>query len=117
MQLSGEVSLKRLRGEPYLLLRDGHCLPDNALSACNRAPVTPKVVFESGQLSSLLGLVGAGMGVSLIPDMAVQKSANCRYVCITDGAATRTIGAVVLRGRSVSRAHHAFLGMLRGDRK
>jgi len=61
----------------------------------------------------LLGLVGAGMGVSLIPQMAMDKKSNCRYVAISDSEAKRTIGAVVLRGRSLTRANLSFLSLLR----
>jgi len=107
------ISLKDVRKEPFLLLRDGHCFRENALAACDRARVHPQIVFESGQFSSLLGMVGAGMGVSLIPEMAVDKKSGCRYVSVSDPEATRTIGAVVLRGRSQTRAHLSFLSLLR----
>lgn len=107
------ISLKDVRKEPFLLLRDGHCFRENAVAACDRARVHPQVIFESGQFSSLLGMVGAGMGVSLIPQMAMDKKSGCRYVSISDSQATRTIGAVTLRGRSLTRANLSFLKLLR----
>jgi len=107
------ISLKDVRKEPFLLLRDGHCFRENVVSACDRARVHPQVIFESGQFSSLLGMVGAGMGVSIIPQMAVDQKASCRYVSISDPEATRTIGVVVLRGRSLTRANLGFLSLLR----
>ena len=107
------IALRDLRKEPFLLLRDGHCFRENAVAACDRARVSPQVVFESGQFSSLLALVGAGVGVSLVPAMAVDRRSQVRFVRISDLAATRTIGALTLRGRSLSRAHHAFLSGLR----
>jgi LysR family hydrogen peroxide-inducible transcriptional activator len=107
------LSLKDLRSQPFLLLRDGHCFRDTAVAACDRARLHPQIIFESGQFSSLLSMVGAGMGVSIVPEMAVEKKSRCRFVRIDDTAAARTIGAVVLRGRSLSRAHHAFLSHLR----
>jgi LysR family hydrogen peroxide-inducible transcriptional activator len=107
------VALRELRKDPFLLLRDGHCFRENAVAACDRARVSPQVVFESGQFSSLLGLVGAGVGVSLVPAMAVDRRAQVRFVRVSDPAAIRTIGALTLRGRSLTRAHHAFLSSLR----
>jgi len=108
------IGLRDLRKEPFLLLRDGHCFRENAFTACDRARVSPQVVFESGQFSSLLGLVRAGVGISLVPAMAVDREqAQLRFVRISDPHATRTIGALTLRGRSLSRAHHAFLSALR----
>jgi len=108
-----QVSLRELRKEPFLLLRDGHCFRENAIAACDRARVSPQVVFESGQFSSLLGLVGAGMGISLVPAMAVSRAPDVKFVRIADREATRTIGALALRGRSLSRAQQAFLSTLR----
>ena len=107
------VSLKDLRKDSFLLLRDGHCFRDTAVAACDRAAVHPQIIFESGQFSSILSMVGTGMGVSIVPEMAIEKRGHCRFVRIADAEATRTIGAVVLRGRSLSRIHQAFLAHLR----
>jgi LysR family transcriptional regulator, hydrogen peroxide-inducible genes activator len=106
------LSLKDLRAEPFLLLRDGHCFRENALAACDRARLHPQIVFESGQFSSLLSMVATGMGVSIVPEMAIDKKSSCAYVRLADDHATRTIGAVRLRGRSFSRVHNAFLSLL-----
>jgi len=110
------LSLKDLRAQPFLLLRDGHCFRDTAVAACDRARLYPQIIFESGQFSSLLSMVGAGMGVSIVPEMAIDKKSRCRFVHIEDPGAARTIGAVILRGRSLSRANHAFLSHLRASR-
>jgi LysR family transcriptional regulator, hydrogen peroxide-inducible genes activator len=107
------LSLKDLRAEPFLLLRDGHCFRDTAIAACGRARLNPQIIFESGQFSSILSMVGTGMGVSIIPEMAIDKRQACRYVRIADSEATRTIGVVVLRGRSLTRVQLAFLSRLR----
>jgi LysR family hydrogen peroxide-inducible transcriptional activator len=109
------LSLKDLRAEPFLLLRDGHCFRDTAVAACDRARLHPQIVFESGQFSSLLSMVGAGMGVSIVPEMAIEKKSLCRYVRIADDQAVRTIGTAVLRGRSLTRAHSAFLSHVRAS--
>ncbi len=106
------LALKDLRLEPFLLLRDGHCFRENALTACDRARIHPQIVFESGQFSSLLSMVAAGMGVSIVPEMAIDKKSLCTYIRLADDHATRTIGAVRLRGRSFSRVHNAFLSLL-----
>jgi DNA-binding transcriptional LysR family regulator len=60
-------------------------------------------------------MVGAGMGISIVPEMVIEKNPPCRYVPIADEQAARTIGTVVLRGRSLSRAHQAFLSHLRAQ--
>src|SRR5207244_11851792 len=111
------LSLKDLRAEPFLLLRDGHCFRDTAVAACDRARLHPQIVFESGQFSSLLSMVGAGMGVSIVPEMAIEKKSPCHYIRIADDQAVRTLGAVIIRGRSLTRAHNAFLAHRSEERR
>jgi LysR family hydrogen peroxide-inducible transcriptional activator len=83
------------------------------MNACTHARITPNIAFESGQFSSLLGMVAAGVGVSLIPEMAIDRNVGCRYVRLTDTQATRTIVATVVRGRSFNRVQRAFVSELR----
>lgn len=104
-----EVELGDLRAEPFLLLRDGHCFRETAVAACNRARLSPQIVFESGQFSSILSMVSAGLGVSIVPAMAIEKRDGCSFVPLADERASRKIGAVMLKGRSVTRVCEAFL--------
>jgi LysR family hydrogen peroxide-inducible transcriptional activator len=103
------LALKDLRGESFVMLRDGHCFRDLSITACAHARVTPNITFESGQFSSLFGMVAAGVGVSLVPEMSIDRNADCAYVRLSDARATRTIVAAVLRGRSFNRVQQAFL--------
>jgi LysR family transcriptional regulator, hydrogen peroxide-inducible genes activator len=107
------LALKDLRGESFVMLRDGHCFRDLSVRACTHARITPNIAFESGQFSSLLGMVAAGVGVSLIPEMAIDRNVGCRYVRLSDARATRTIIAAVVRGRSFNRVQRAFVSELR----
>lgn len=112
---SESLTLKDLRGEPFVMLRDGHCFRDLSIAACTRAHVTPRIAFESGQFSSLFGMVAAGVGISLVPEMAIDRNAGCRYVRLRDPRATRTVVAATLRGRSFNRIQQAFLSGLRNQ--
>ena len=107
------LALKDLRGESFVMLRDGHCFRDLSIGTCTRARITPNIAFESGQFSSLLGMVAAGVGVSLIPEMAIDRNVGCRYVRLSDTQATRTIVAAVLRGRSFNRVQQALVSGIR----
>jgi LysR family hydrogen peroxide-inducible transcriptional activator len=106
------LSLKELQSEPFLLLRDGHCFRETAVAACKRARVSPQIIFESGQFSSILSMVTAGLGVSIVPAMALEKRPGCRFVLLADERAARTIGAVTLKGSSLTRIIEAFLAHL-----
>src|SRR6202021_1732013 len=107
------LAAKDPRGESFVMLRDGHCFRDLSLDTCTRARITPNIAFESGQFSSLLGMVATGVGVSLIPEMAIDRNVNCRYVRLSDNHPTRTIVAAVVRGRSFNRVQRAFVSELR----
>jgi LysR family hydrogen peroxide-inducible transcriptional activator len=108
------LALKDLRAESFVMLRDGHCFRDLSLDTCARARITPNIAFESAQFSSLLGMVAAGIGVSLVPEMAIDRNVGCRYVRLSDAQATRTIVAAVVRGRSFNRVQQAFISGIRG---
>ncbi len=108
------LALKDLRGESFVMLRDGHCFRDLSIDTCTRARITPNIVFESGQFSSLLGMVAAGVGVTLVPEMAIDRSVACRYVRLSDVQATRTIVTAVLHGRSFNRVQQAFVSGVGG---
>lgn len=61
-----------LTGESVLLLEDGHCLRTQALSVCDLAGATERGGFRATSLETLRQMVAAGVGVTLLPDLAVQ---------------------------------------------
>ena len=63
-----------LSGQDLILLEDGHCLRDHALAACGLEPKTSvgEDVFAATSLATLVQMVGAGLGVSFLPAMAVE---------------------------------------------
>src|SRR6201996_2873927 len=87
------VALKTLRGEPFVMLRDGHCFRDLSLATCTHARIRPNIAFESDQFRSVLGMVAAGVGISIVPEMAVDRNAGCGYVRLSDARRARTIVA------------------------
>ena len=106
------LALRELRGESFVMLRDGHCFRDLSISACSRARITPRITFESDQFSSIFGLVAAGIGVSIAPEMAIDRNAGCAYVRLSDVRATRTIVAAQLHGRTLNHVQQAFLAQI-----
>jgi len=112
---SRALLLEDLRDEPFLLLRDGHCFRETAVAACKRAHLNPQIIFESGQFSSILSMVGAGLGISIVPEMAVEKRPGCRYIALADSRASRTIGVITLKGKSTTRLETEFLAHLRAS--
>jgi len=109
------VRIKELREEPFLLLRDDHCFRETAIEVCKRARVAPQIVFESGQFSSIVGMVAAGLGISMVPEMALERRPDCSFVQVADERASRTIGVAAVKGHFLGRAPQAFLDFLRSQ--
>jgi LysR family transcriptional regulator, hydrogen peroxide-inducible genes activator len=103
------IRLNEVKGEPFLLLKEGHCFRESAIAACRQARMHPNVVFESGQFATILAMVSAGAGISAVPAMAARPVKGCRYVRIANEKAGRSVGAVTLRRRFETRAQQAFL--------
>lgn len=60
-------------------------------------------------------MVGAGLGISIVPEMALEQRPDCSFVLIADERASRTIGVATLKGRFLSRVQKAFLTQLRSN--
>ncbi|WP_170611250.1 hydrogen peroxide-inducible genes activator [Ruegeria arenilitoris] len=90
-------SPQTLRTMRLLLLEEGHCFRDQALSFCQFGENRPSELMEGSSLSTLVQMVGAGMGVTLIPEMAVEletRSADVSVARFTRSRPSRTIGLV-----------------------
>ncbi len=86
-----------LGGMRLLLLEEGHCFRDQALSFCNMPSARPREVLDGSSLSTLVQMVGAGIGVTLIPEMAVAvetRSAPVSLARFDDPAPSRTVGMI-----------------------
>jgi LysR family transcriptional regulator, hydrogen peroxide-inducible genes activator len=106
------VRLEQIENDPFLLLKDGHCFRDSTLSMCSGAKLQPNVMFESGQFATILAMVAAGTGVSIVPEMAIERREGCSFVPLQDENAYRRIGVVQLKQHFRSRSHCAFLRQL-----
>ena len=90
-------SLENLNNMPLLLLEEGHCFRDQAISFCNRTSALPRDLMEGSSLSTLVQMVGAGIGVTFIPEMAVPietRSAAVSLGQLPHPRPGRTIGMV-----------------------
>lgn len=80
-----------------LLLEEGHCFRDQALAFCSMRSPLQREGLDGSSLSTLVQLVGAGIGVTLIPDMAVSvetRSANVSVARFKGVQPKRTIGMI-----------------------
>jgi LysR family transcriptional regulator, hydrogen peroxide-inducible genes activator len=90
-------SPEMLRDMQLLLLEEGHCFRDQALSFCSLERARPKELMDGSSLTTLVQMVSAGIGVTLIPDMAVAVETRLATVSVArfpDPVPSRTIGMI-----------------------
>jgi LysR family hydrogen peroxide-inducible transcriptional activator len=75
-------NVKALREMRLLLLEEGHCFRDQALSFCNMHSARARDLLDASSLSTLVQMVGAGIGVTFIPEMAVAVETRSAPVSI-----------------------------------
>ena len=93
--------LARLAHQRLLLLEEGHCLRDQALSVCGVDPRRPRETLEASTLATLVQMASAGLGVTLIPETAVAVETRRAPVDVTrlaDPQPSRRIGLIWRHG-------------------
>ena len=86
-----------LREMRLLLLEEGHCFRDQALSFCNLPSARPREMLDASSLATLVQMVSFGIGVTLIPEMAIAVETRSADVVVSrfrNPAPLRTIGMV-----------------------
>jgi LysR family hydrogen peroxide-inducible transcriptional activator len=98
--------VEALAGMRLLLLEEGHCFRDQALAFCRLSSAPPRDIIEGSALSTLVQMVGAEIGVTLIPEIAAPMEARSAAVSISpvpSPAPTRSIGIVWRRTNPLAR--------------
>jgi len=89
------VSLDDLEDEQVLLLEDGHCLRDQALSVCKTHSAVENTNFRATSIETLRQMVAANIGITLMPELAVgPKTGPVRYIPFRGERPHREIGLV-----------------------
>lgn len=105
-----------LREMRLLLLEEGHCFRDQALSFCQTGSALPRELLDGSSLSTLVQMVGAGIGVTLIPEMAVAvetRSAAVSVARFTGVQPSRQIGMVWRKGSALAAQLGAIADVVR----
>jgi LysR family hydrogen peroxide-inducible transcriptional activator len=109
------VKIADLEDERFILMKEGHCLGDQVLGFCNRRNFQPKVSCRSAQMETVQALVATGLGISLVPQMALESGPTNRpvYRSLDGVKPERAIVVVWPKKRTMGRAAKEFLGCLR----
>jgi len=109
-----EVKLGDVVDEPFILLDDVHCFGDQVLSFCHRGGLEPRVVCQGEQIVTLLAMVAANQGVSVVPEMAAvaDVAKSCVYRPLGKPVPTRTLCAVWHKQRFRPASLRAFVDVV-----
>ena len=112
------IKVQDLKGQTLLLLEDGHCLRDQALEVCSRVEVHEAQDFRATSLETLRQMVVAGLGVTLLPEMAVESPyGSQRGLAIRPfhkPTPSRTVGAVWRKSSTREAAIAAVCDVMEG---
>ncbi len=94
------IRLEQLKDETFVMFIQGYSLRPIVWDACMKAGFVPKIGFEGEETDTIRGLVAAGMGVSLLPEMALTGVSPLQpvKVKISEPKVTRTIGLIRRNG-------------------
>lgn len=110
--LAGEASLKlsQLRDDSFILFPQGFILREILVDACTKLGFQPNVSFEGEDIDAIKGLVAAGLGVTLIPEVTIIDSPPRSTVIIpvTEPKVTRSVGVVIPRHRQLLPTQNLF---------
>ena len=103
------MDIADLQPEELLLLEDGHCLRDQALSACNIKPYGKRKAFRASSLGTLIQMVAHGYGVTLLPEMTARSlPTSIRLTPFKTPTPKREIGLAWKKGAAAQKDILAF---------
>lgn len=115
--LSGPARPESIQPERLLLLADGHCLRDQALEVCGMRNPRRKLNLEAASMATLMRMVASGMGMTLIPQLAMadeNRDGRLRIVPFADPAPSRDLAVVWRRNAETGADATALAELVRG---
>jgi len=88
------IKADEIQAEEMLLLEEGHCLRDQALSFCHSEKLSVSKKFQATSLETLRYMVAAKLGVTLMPKLASKVGDGLNYLSFSKPRPRREIGLV-----------------------
>jgi DNA-binding transcriptional LysR family regulator len=108
----GTVRFAELAAEPFLLYPQGYGMRDKTLEACQRAGFTPRIVLDGGEMDMVLRLAETGLGIALMPRLALEGSRSLVALRVSDQRLERTMALVSRDDRALAPAARALRDFL-----
>ncbi|WP_129730174.1 LysR family transcriptional regulator [Ectobacillus funiculus] len=108
------LRLRELAEEPFVLLPEGYIFRDLVVNACQELGFTPHVAFEGDDIDALKGLVSAGLGVTLMPEVTLVDSfpRSTVKIPLVEPNVTRTVGVITPKERILLPTEKLFYNFL-----
>lgn len=105
-----KLTLGQLQHDAFVLFPEGYVLRKIVVDACTQQGFQPMVSFEGRDIDSIKGLVSAGLGVSLVPEITLFDSLprTTVKIPIVDPEVTRTVGVIKAKGRDFLPTEEVF---------
>ncbi|MBO0994929.1 LysR family transcriptional regulator [Bacillus sp. SD088] len=102
------ITLEEIADEPFILLKKGYSLRTTIERLFEDMGISPKITFEGDEADTVVGLVAAGLGISILPNMKGIDQSKISQLSIDSPQSRRTIGLAEVQGRYLSPATRQF---------
>ncbi|MEB1808651.1 MAG: LysR family transcriptional regulator [Bacillaceae bacterium] len=106
------IKLEEIADEPFIGFKEGVGLRTITDQLCQDAGFTANITFEGQEVSTVNGLVSAGLGVSLIPERKGLDETEVSKIEVLDYECTRSIGIAWVESRYIPQVVQQFKGFV-----
>lgn len=111
------VRLSELKDDYFVLFPEGFILREIVVDACSDLGFKPKVAFEGDDLDAIKGLVGAGMGLTVLPEIALNEhlASTIMTLPVIEPVVTRDVGVIIPANRELPPTEKLFYEFLKNE--
>jgi LysR family transcriptional regulator, transcription activator of glutamate synthase operon len=104
------IRLEQLKDDSFVMFSEEYSLRSIVFEACAKAGFVPQIGFEGEETDTIRGLVAAGMGVSLLPEMALTEISQLQpaKVRVIEPQVTRSVGLIQRTGERIPLVAEVF---------
>ncbi|EAH4028217.1 LysR family transcriptional regulator [Listeria monocytogenes] len=104
------VSLKELASEKFVLYPEDFDLYKIVTKAANKKGFEPQIAFQSRDFYTIQGLVGAGLGISILPEMILDGAIfkETKSIALRDKELRRSVGIITTKKRNLPPSENLF---------
>ncbi|MBA3469859.1 MAG: LysR family transcriptional regulator [Herpetosiphonaceae bacterium] len=108
----GTIAAADLAREAFILFPPGYELRQQTLDLCQSAGFAPRIVLDGGEMDTVLRLTAAGLGIAVVPQLALSDTPELIGLSVRDVQLQRTLGLIWHPERQLSPAARALQTLL-----